>query len=54
MKQGRPRATGPFDTHAELVAAVLERHAKGKGSPNIGRILGISQPTAMKIIKENQ
>lgn len=54
MKQGRPRATGPFKTHAELVAAVLERHAKGKNSQNIGRILGISQPTAMKIIKEHQ
>ena len=54
MNKGRPRATGPFETHAELVAAVLERHAKGKSSQNIGRILKISQPTAMKIIKEHQ
>jgi hypothetical protein len=30
MNRGRPRATGPFETHAELVAAVLDRHDQGQ------------------------
>jgi DNA-binding NarL/FixJ family response regulator len=54
MHRGRPRATGPFETHAELVAAVLERHAKGKSMRGISRILGLSEPTITKIIRENR
>ena len=54
MKQGRPRATGPFDTHAELVAAVLERHANGKSMRGIAQILKVSHTTIEKIIKENR
>ena len=54
MKQGRPRATGPFETHAELVTAVLERHANGKSMRGIARILGLSEPTITKIVRENR
>jgi DNA-binding NarL/FixJ family response regulator len=54
MKQGRPRATGPFETHAELVAAVLDRHDQGKSMRGISRILGLSEPTITKIIRENR
>ena len=54
MKQGRPRATGPYKTHDELVAGVLERHAKGKSMRGIARILGLSEPTINKIVRENR
>jgi len=54
MNRGRPRATGPFETHAELVAAVLDRHDQGKSMRNIARILGLSEPTITKIVRENR
>jgi len=54
MNRGRPRATGPFDTHAELVAAVLERLDQGKSMRGIARILKVSDPTITKIIRENR
>jgi DNA-binding NarL/FixJ family response regulator len=54
MNKGRPRATGPFETHAELVAAVLDRHGQGKSMRGIARILGLSEPTITKIIRENR
>ncbi len=54
MKRGRPKATGPYKTHAELVAGVLERHNKGKSMRGIARILNLSEPTITKIIRENR
>ena len=54
MKQGRPKATGPYKTHDELVAGVLERHAKGKSMRGIARILNLSEPTITKIVRENR
>ena len=52
MKSGRPVATGPFKTRAQLVEAVLKRSADGKNSRNIARTLGVSHSTITKIIKE--
>ncbi len=53
-KNGRPKTTGPFKTRDRLVEAVLERSAKGKSAQHIARILGVSQPTITKIIKEKK
>ena len=54
MKRGRPKATGPYKTRAELVAGVLERHTKGKSMRGIAQILKVSHTTIEKIIKENR
>ena len=54
MNRGRPKAIGPYKTRAELVAGVLERHANGKSMRNIARILGLSEPTITKIVRENR
>jgi plasmid maintenance system antidote protein VapI len=54
MKRGRPKATGPYKTHAELVAGVLERHTKEKSMRGIAQILKVSHTTIEKIIKENR
>ena len=54
MKRGRPKATGPYKTHAELVAAALERHDSGKSMRLIAQILKVSHTTIEKIIKENR
>ena len=43
MKRGRPKATGPYKTRAELVAGVLERHANGKSMRGIAQILKVSR-----------
>ena len=53
-KAGRPKSTGPFKTRAHLVDAALERSAKGESAQHIARILGVSQPTITKIIKEKK
>ena len=54
MKQGRPRATGIFETNEELVTAALERHNSGKSMRLIAQILKVSHTTIEKIIKENR
>ena len=54
MKRGRPKAIGPYNTRAELVAGVLERHTKGKSMRGIAQILKVSHTTIEKIIKENR
>jgi plasmid maintenance system antidote protein VapI len=54
MNRGRPRATGPFETHAEFVAAVLDRHDQDKSMRGIAQILKVSHTTIEKIIKENR
>jgi response regulator of citrate/malate metabolism len=54
MKQGRPRATGIFETNEELVTAALERHDSGKSMRLIAQILKVSHTTIEKIIKENR
>jgi hypothetical protein len=48
MNRGRPRATGPFETHAELVAAVLDRHDQDKSMRGIAQILKVSHTTIEK------
>ena len=54
IKNGRPKTTGPFKTRDRLVEAVLERSGEGKSAQHIARILGVSQPTITKIIKEKK
>jgi hypothetical protein len=49
----RPRATGPFETHEELVKEVIERKQRGWNTNRICVRFDVTHPAINRIFKEN-